>query len=117
VYTLTSLPLAIWLMKGFFDTIPTELEEQAYIDGATMFMALRKIILPLAAPGLAVTACFIFLSSNSRSILKILYNLCRKTLSAPFRAPCIAFDATYTARIEARREPHMHQAKPLGPLA
>ena len=63
VYTLTSLPLAIWLMKGFFDTIPTELEEQAYIDGATMFMALRKIILPLAAPGIAVTACFIFLSS------------------------------------------------------
>jgi multiple sugar transport system permease protein len=63
VYTLTSLPLAIWLMKGFFDTIPTELEEQAYIDGATMFIALRKIILPLAAPGIAVTACFIFLSS------------------------------------------------------
>ena len=43
-------------------------------------------------------------SSNSRSILKILYNLCRKTLSAPFCAPCIAFDATCTARIEARRE-------------
>jgi ABC-type glycerol-3-phosphate transport system permease component len=63
VYTLTSLPLAIWLMKGFFDTIPVELEEQAYIDGATLFMALRKIIIPLAAPGLAVTACFIFLSS------------------------------------------------------
>ena len=63
VYTLTSLPLAIWLMKGFFDTIPTELEEQAYIDGATMLTALRKIILPLAAPGIAVTACFIFLSS------------------------------------------------------
>jgi uncharacterized protein (DUF433 family) len=43
-------------------------------------------------------------ASNSQSILKILYNLCRKTLSAPFRAPCIAFDATCTARIEARRE-------------
>ena len=63
VYTLTSLPLAIWLMKGFFDTIPTELEEQAYIDGASMFTAFRKIVLPLSAPGLAVTACFIFLSS------------------------------------------------------
>ena len=44
-------------------------------------------------------------ASNSRSILKILYNLCRKTLSVPFRAPCLAFDATYTARLAARREP------------
>src|SRR5262249_16615689 len=43
--------------------------------------------------------------SNSRSNLKILYNLCRQTLSAPFRAPCIAFDAPCTARIEARRVP------------
>src|SRR5215831_7899981 len=43
--------------------------------------------------------------SNSRSLLKSLYTLCRKTLSASFRAPCIAFDATCTARIEARREP------------
>jgi choline dehydrogenase len=43
--------------------------------------------------------------SNSRPILKILYNLCRKTLSVPFRVPCIAFDAPCTARSEARREP------------
>ena len=63
VHTLLALPLAVWLMKGFFDTIPVELEEAAAIDGATLLLALRKVILPLAAPGLAVTACFVFLSS------------------------------------------------------
>ena len=62
-HTLLSLPLAIWLLKGFFDTIPVELEEQAAIDGATLLVTLRSIILPLAAPGVAVTACFVFLAS------------------------------------------------------
>jgi multiple sugar transport system permease protein len=62
VYTVVQLPLAIWLMKGFFDTIPRELEEQAFVDGATPMVAVRRIIVPLAAPGVAVTACFLFLA-------------------------------------------------------
>lgn len=62
VYTLMQMPLAIWLMKGFFDAIPRELEEQALIDGATLPTALFRIVLPLAAPGMAVTACFVFLA-------------------------------------------------------
>jgi multiple sugar transport system permease protein len=63
VYVLLSMPLAVWLMKGFFDTIPRELEEQAYVDGATLLGALRAVVLPAAAPGLAVTASFIFLGA------------------------------------------------------
>lgn len=63
VHTLLSMPLAIWLLKGFLDGIPVELEEAAYIDGAGLFSVWRHIILPLAAPGIAVTACFIFLAS------------------------------------------------------
>lgn len=63
VHTLLSLPMAVWLMKGFFDGIPTELEEAAYLDGATLLGALRWVVLPLAAPGVAVTACFVFLAS------------------------------------------------------
>lgn len=63
VHALLSLPLAAWLMKGFFDTIPVELEEAAWIDGATLLGGLRRVVLPLAAPGLAVTACFVFLAS------------------------------------------------------
>jgi multiple sugar transport system permease protein len=63
VYTMLSLPLAIWLMKGFIDTIPVELEEAAYLDGASLYQVLRHVVLPLAAPGVAVTACFVFLAS------------------------------------------------------
>lgn len=63
VHTMLSLPLAIWLLKGFIDGIPMELEEAALIDGANMFQILRYVILPLAAPGIAVAACFVFLAS------------------------------------------------------
>lgn len=63
VHTMLSLPLAIWLLKGFIDGIPMELEEAALIDGASVVQILRYIILPLAAPGVAVAACFVFLAS------------------------------------------------------
>lgn len=56
LYCVFNLPFAIWLMKGIMDGIPVEMDEAAFVDGATLFQVLRRIILPLAAPGLAVTA-------------------------------------------------------------
>lgn len=56
LYCVFNLPFAIWLMKGIMDGIPIEMDEAAFVDGATTFGVLRMIILPLAAPGLAVTA-------------------------------------------------------------
>lgn len=53
VYIGFELPFAIWVVKGFFDTIPRELEEAAKIDGCTPVSALVRIVAPLAAPGLA----------------------------------------------------------------
>lgn len=53
--------IATWLMKGFFDMIPIDLEEQARVDGASRMVILTRIVAPLAAPGIAVTAAFIFL--------------------------------------------------------
>jgi len=58
-----NIPLAIWLMKGFFDVVPRELEEAAFIDGATMPRTIFSVILPLVMPGVAVTAVFVFLYS------------------------------------------------------
>jgi ABC-type glycerol-3-phosphate transport system permease component len=52
VYAGFELPFAIWVVKGFFDTIPVELEEAAKIDGASPLVALMRIVAPLAAPGL-----------------------------------------------------------------
>ncbi len=52
VYVGFYLPLSVWIAKGFFDTIPQDLEEAAFIDGCTPLGALWRIIMPLAMPGL-----------------------------------------------------------------
>ncbi len=62
-YLTISLPLAIWLLKGFFDGIPNELEKAARIDGATRFGAFLRIILPLTAPGVVATAIYSFITA------------------------------------------------------
>lgn len=56
LYCVFNLPFAIWLMKGIMDGIPMELDEAAFVDGAGRWLVLFRIITPLAAPGLAVTA-------------------------------------------------------------
>ncbi|WP_049923516.1 carbohydrate ABC transporter permease [Halopiger djelfimassiliensis] len=61
VYTTFAVPFAIWMLRGFFDTIPPSLEEAARVDGCTRFQALFRVVLPLAAPGIAATGMFVFL--------------------------------------------------------
>ena len=60
VYT---IPFAVWLMKGFFDLLPVEMEQAALIDGCSRPGVFWRITLPLARPGMAVTALFVFLFS------------------------------------------------------
>jgi len=60
VYLATILPFAIWQMKSFFDTIPESIEEAASMDGCTPGEIFRRVVLPVSAPGLAVTALFSF---------------------------------------------------------
>lgn len=60
-YLTFSMPLAIWLLTGFFRHFPKDLEEAAMLDGASRLRALRDIVFPLAAPGLASTAILTFL--------------------------------------------------------
>ena len=60
-YTSFMLPLVIWIMSAFFQTVPWDIEEAALIDGCTPLSALVRVILPLAAPGLAVAAIVAFL--------------------------------------------------------
>ena len=62
-YTMLNLPFGIWLMHSFFQDIPRELEYSARLDGYTRFQVLRKVVLPLAVPGIAVTAIFCLLFS------------------------------------------------------
>ena len=62
-YTGFNLPFVVWMMKGYIQEIPRELEESAMVDGDTRLGAFWRIILPLAAPGLAATAIFSFILS------------------------------------------------------
>lgn len=68
-YTAGTLPFAIWNLKGYFDTVPKDLEEAALIDGCSSTQAFIKIILPLAAPAVAVTALFGFMAGWTEIIL------------------------------------------------
>jgi multiple sugar transport system permease protein len=62
-YTTFLLPFCVWMMKGFFDSIPVDLEEAARIDGCTRLGALVRIALPLVRSGLVATAVFIGIAS------------------------------------------------------
>jgi len=63
IYGAGGLAFSVWNMKGFFDAIPKELDEAAMIDGASSFTIFWRIILPLATPGIAITALFIFMGA------------------------------------------------------
>ena len=83
-----TLPFAIWNLKGYFDTVPRELEEAALIDGASMAQIFFQIIMPLSVPALAVTVLFAFMSGWTEFILAwtCLENPSRFTLAMALRS-------------------------------
>ena len=74
-YLTFAMPLAIWLLVGFFRQLPAELEEAAMVDGASRATALRTVVLPLAAPGLAATAVLTFLYSWNEFLFALSFTL------------------------------------------
>jgi multiple sugar transport system permease protein len=66
-----ALPLAIYILVSFFKEIPKDLEEAALVDGATYFQAFRKVVVPLAAPGLATAAILTFIATWNEFLLAI----------------------------------------------
>ncbi|RNE62248.1 carbohydrate ABC transporter permease [Cryobacterium tepidiphilum] len=63
VYTVWSLPFALWMLQGYVAGIPVELEEAGAMDGGSRLLILRRIVLPLLAPGLVATSLFTFIGS------------------------------------------------------
>ncbi|MFF7454113.1 sugar ABC transporter permease [Kitasatospora sp. NPDC008115] len=63
VYSTTTVPYCAWLLKGYFDTIPVEIDEAGRVDGLTPFGTFWRLVLPLARPGLAVAAFYSFLTA------------------------------------------------------
>jgi multiple sugar transport system permease protein len=71
-HTTISLPLSIWLMASFLDSVPVELEEAALVDGCARLGALWRVVIPVATGGVAVTAIFAFLASWNEFLLALL---------------------------------------------
>jgi multiple sugar transport system permease protein len=70
-YLTFALPLSIYIMVSFFKEIPKDLEEAALVDGATRFQAFRKVVVPLAAPGLATAGILAFIGSWNEFLLAV----------------------------------------------
>jgi arabinogalactan oligomer/maltooligosaccharide transport system permease protein len=68
-YASGTLPFAVWNLKGYFDTVPKELEEAALIDGASVTQTFLRVILPLSVPALAVTVLFSFMTGWTEFVM------------------------------------------------
>jgi multiple sugar transport system permease protein len=80
-YVSYGLPFVIWLMLGFFQDLPADIEKAAIVDGCSMWQRFRQVVLPLTLPGLAVTAIFAFIYSwNEFLYASILTSFTAKTL-------------------------------------
>jgi multiple sugar transport system permease protein len=73
IYTSINIPFVIWMMLGFFDSLPKELDESARVDGCGMLGAFIRIILPISLPGLATTAIFSFMLSWNDFLFGLLF--------------------------------------------
>lgn len=71
-YTAFLLPVAVWMLKGFFDAIPPELEDASRVDGSTRLGALIRIVLPLTAPGLIATSVFVAIAAWNEFLFALL---------------------------------------------
>jgi len=68
-YTTTAVPFSIWILKGYYDTIPIDLEEAAMVDGCNRLEAFWKVILPLSTPALSIVFLFNFLAAWSEYLV------------------------------------------------
>jgi multiple sugar transport system permease protein len=64
-------PLALWIMKGFFDTVPVEIEEAAWVDGASRLQAAFRVVLPLAGPGVAAGGLIAFIGAWNQFLIPL----------------------------------------------
>jgi ABC-type glycerol-3-phosphate transport system permease component len=80
-----TLPMLVWLMKGFIDTVPHALEDAAMVDGASELRAWLGVVLPAAAPGIAVVAGFAFAAAWSEVIMVVLLVTTVEKETLPFQ--------------------------------
>jgi multiple sugar transport system permease protein len=82
-YTSFILPLTVWIMKGYFETVPVSLERAALVDGCSRLRAFLQIIVPVALPGIAAAAIFCFLVSWNEFLFALILTSTGKSQTIP----------------------------------
>jgi multiple sugar transport system permease protein len=82
-YLTFGLPLSIWLLKGFYDNIPVQLEQAARIDGASRFKAFLLVVMPLSAPGIIATAIYSFITAWNEYVYALTFLNEKSRLTLP----------------------------------
>lgn len=83
-YCVTSIPFSVWILKGYYDTIPVDLEEAARIDGCSQLEAFLRILLPLSSPALAITFLFNFTAAwNEYMLARVMLGSSESLLTWP----------------------------------
>jgi multiple sugar transport system permease protein len=96
VHGFVEIPLVIWMMIGFFRDIPRDMEEAALVDGDSRFAVMRKIAIPLAAPGLAATFILVFISSWNEFLMALILTQSKaQTLPIAVAGQITQFDIRY----------------------
>jgi multiple sugar transport system permease protein len=98
IYSAFTLPFSIWVLTLYFRSLPAEIEEAARVDGCTRLEALRHVVLPLAAPGLAAIGAFSFLFSYSEFLFALFTTETphSKTIPVIIASVSVNPDASYT---------------------
>ncbi len=82
-YTALNITFCVWMMESFFREIPLDLEEAAMVDGDSRFTAFRRIVLPLAAPGLAATAIFAVIVTFNEFLFALVLTATPRAMTMP----------------------------------
>jgi multiple sugar transport system permease protein len=103
IYPTITIPVSIWMLMGFFRTIPQDIEEQAMVDGHSRLSAFARVVLPLAYPGIVAVVVFAFTLSASEFIyaLAFISSSGQKTISIGVPTELIRGDVFYWQALEA----------------
>ncbi|MFI7081151.1 carbohydrate ABC transporter permease [Micromonospora sp. NPDC049903] len=99
LYTAMNLPLAVWMMRSFMLEVPTALIEAAAMDGASLPVTIRRILLPIVAPGLAATALICFIFSWNEFFLAVNLTATRAGTSPIFLVGFVTSEGLFLARL------------------
>jgi multiple sugar transport system permease protein len=85
VYMAFNIAFAVWMLQSYFDTIPPELEEAAWMEGATRWQTLAKVFIPLVTPAIAVTAIFTFINAWNEFVIALTLLRRQETYTLPIQ--------------------------------